>query len=647
MKTFKSIMIILTLLSLLPVGAGPTTTQGHYKNFKTAIYIVVNATNSFSDPQRLQQEFDRTMAQVKFDKVYLEVYRVKNFADESKLDGIIKFFHDHGVEVWGGITLAAGGKGGQFGTFDYELPADRAECKRAVEMAARHFDHVILDDFFFYTSKSDADIKAKGKRSWTQYRLDTMREAAKNLVLGPAKKVNPKIKMIIKYPNWYEHFQGLGYDLDQEAHAFDYIYTGTETRDPYITDQLLQQYESYQIFRYFSNIRPDGGNLGGWVDVYSTRYVDRYAEELWDTLLAKSPEITLFNWAPMSETRPLQPGNRDAWKNLPTSFNWDEMLKTYRPAEGDKAPVGWGRAAGYSLETIDRDLGALGKPIGIACYKPYQSTGEDFIHNYLGNIGIPIDLRPQYPEDADTILLTESAKFDPKIVSKIKGSLMAGKKVFITSGLLKALQGKGIEDIAEIECTGRMVLIHDFVNGFGAGNGTSLNDPKHDNPAILFPEIRFMTNDTWGIIRGVAAAKGFPIVMMNRYSKGIFYVLNIPENMSDLYNLPQGVLTSIKVYLMGDFQVRIDSPAEVALFAYDNQSFVVESFRDEPCEVKVTFPGSGAKMTEAGSGKAFEPLPVPTPDPNNWWARMNPDAAKTDFSVQIQPHSYRVFRFEK
>ena len=178
-------------------------------------------------------------------------------------------------------------------------------------MAARHFDHVILDDFFFYTSKSNEDIKAKGKRSWTQYRLDTMRQAAKNLVLGPAKKINPKIKMIIKYPNWYEHFQGLGYDLDQEAHAFDDIYTGTETRDPYITDQLLQQYESYQIFRYFSNIRPDGGNLGGWVDVYSTRYVDRYAEELWDTLLAKAPEITLFNWSPMSETRPLQPGNRD------------------------------------------------------------------------------------------------------------------------------------------------------------------------------------------------------------------------------------------------------------------------------------------------------------------------------------------------
>ena len=129
-----------------------------------------------------------------------------------------------------------------------------------------------------------------------------------------------------------------------------------------------------------------------------------------------------------------------------------------------------------------------------------------------------------------------------------------------TSGLLRALQGKGIEDIAEMECTGNSVLVHDFYNGFGAGNGTKLNDPGNDNPPILFPEIRFFTNDTWGIIRGVAGAKGFPIVLMNRYSKGIFYVLNIPENISDLYNLPEPVVSAIKGYLMEDFPVRVESP---------------------------------------------------------------------------------------
>ena len=46
----------------------------------------------------------------------------------------------------------------------------------------------------------------------------------------------------------------------KESQIFDDIYTGTETRDPLITDQLLQQYESYEIFRYLNNIRPNGGN---------------------------------------------------------------------------------------------------------------------------------------------------------------------------------------------------------------------------------------------------------------------------------------------------------------------------------------------------------------------------------------------------
>src|SRR5437762_9879379 len=59
----------------------------------------------------------------------------------------------------------------------------------------------------------------------------------------PTRRSSDLVKVIIKYPNWYEHFQGLGYDLDKQSKMFDGIYTGTETRDPVITDQHLQQYE--------------------------------------------------------------------------------------------------------------------------------------------------------------------------------------------------------------------------------------------------------------------------------------------------------------------------------------------------------------------------------------------------------------------
>jgi hypothetical protein len=626
-------------LLILLVFAVPQALAGQYKNFRVAIYCVVDATRRFADEKVLQAEFDRVMARVKFDKVYLEVYRDRRFADEATLERIKKFFTERNIAVAGGLTLSAGGAGGQFGTFDYESRTDRDECKKAVELAARHFDTVILDDFFFYTSKSDADIAAKGKRSWTQYRLETMRKVSTDLVLKPARAVNPKIKMIIKYPNWYEHFQGLGYDLEKQARAFDGIYTGTETRDPTMTDQLLQQYESYEIIRYFDNIRPDGGNGGGWVDTFDVRYADRYAEQLWDTLFAKPPEITLFSWHGMAAIENLAPGGREGWKQKATSFDWEAMAKSYTPPPGERAAPNWGRVAGWSLEQVDSALGQLGTPIGVPSYKPTNSSGEDFLHNYLGNIGIPIELLPEFPIGADMVLLTESAKADPDLVAKIKKQLVAGKSVMVTSGLVRALSGKGIQDVAEVEVTGRVVAIRDFTSGFGAGRGQSLDDPKQPTPAVLFPEVRFFTNDTWAVVRGVAGAKGFPIVLMNHYSKGTFYVLVVPENVADLYNLPPGVTSAIKSYLLPNFPVRIDAPAQVSLFAYDNGAFVIESFRAEDTEVTVSVAGD-AMLTNALTGQAVKDGAAPASGDR----RPPGSRPRTYFKVAVPPHSYLVFR---
>ena len=78
--------------------------------------------------------------------------------------------------------------------------------------------------------------------------------------------MNPNV-CVVKYPNWYEHFQGLGFNLETEPKLFDRIYTGTETRDTVTSNQHLQPYHGYSVFRYFENIKP-GGNGGGWVDTY-------------------------------------------------------------------------------------------------------------------------------------------------------------------------------------------------------------------------------------------------------------------------------------------------------------------------------------------------------------------------------------------
>ena len=616
----------LFLCTLSPIQSS----AAQYKSFRVAVYIPVNVVEKMKDPQWLQSSWETISSQLKVDKVYIETYRSGVIADDQLIENLKKFFTDHGVQVAGGIAYTRN-EGAFFQSFCYTDPKDREYVKHISELTARHFDEVILDDFFFVMTKTDSDIAAKGTKSWTQFRLDLMDEVSRNLVVGPAKAVNPKIKFVIKYPNWYEHFQGLGYDLDQEPKIFDGIYTGTETRDPVLSEQHLQQYESYQIFRYFENIKP-GGNGGGWVDTFSVRYVDRYAEQLWDTMFAKAPEIMLFNWDLLLQE--IHPGDRDAWKSMHTSFDYDQMLASV-PAATDSKP-NMARVAGYSLTQADAVVNQLGKPIGLKSYKPYQSTGEDFLYDYLGMIGIPIDLYPAFPTDAHTVLLTESAKFDPQIVDKIRTQLQVGKNVVITSGLLHALQGKGIEDIAELRYTDHKIPVNEYAAGLGPATAWA----KSDSP-VLIPEIRFLTNDAWPLVRGLENGNGYPLLILDRYSKGILFVLTIPENFSNLYELPQPVLTAIKNFIVSDLPVRLDGPSKVSLFVYNNNTFIVESFLDHEANVTVSNSAEFTRLKNLVTGEDVNGQPV------HLFGRNVQSAERMNFPLTIKPHSYLVFAQEK
>jgi hypothetical protein len=142
-------------------------------------------------------------------------------------------------------------------------------------------------------------------------------------------------------------------------------------------------------------------------------------------------------------------------------------------------------------------------------------------------------------------------------VARSKRILRQGGNIVITSGLLRALQGKGIEQIAEIHATGNILKVTEYWGAYGAGRASTWAATAE----VLIPEIAFQTNDAWPVVRGTANGRGAPLLIMDRYSKGILYVLTIPENPSDLYALPQPVLTQIKQYLLRDFRSRLMRPA--------------------------------------------------------------------------------------
>ena len=581
--------------ALLSVLAGSSAAaDGGYKNFTVSVYARAYEVRQMKDQAWLDERWKAIEKQVRVGKVYIETHRDFVMPDEDTIEQAKRFFAARGIRTAGGITFTQNERD-RFKTFCYSDPALRQKAKEIVELTARHFDEIILDDFFFTNCKCDACIRAKGSRSWTQFRLEQMDDAARNLVVGPAKAVNPKVKFVIKFPNWYEHFPYLGFDLEKEPKIFDGIYTGTETRDPDFSDQHLQPYESYSIIRYFENIKP-GGNGGGWVDPFARGTLDRYGEQLWLTLFAKAPEITLFDFRSLLEPVPGADGAEQQ----------DTML---------------GRVAGYVFDTVDGFIGKLGKPAGIKAYKPFQSSGEDFLHTYLGMLGIPIEMTPVFPAEEKTILLTESAKFDSDIVGKIEGQLQAGKNVVITSGLLKALQGKGIENIAEIECTDKKVAASDFWQPLRPAIW-------HADAPILMPQIRYPTNDAWELVSALSGGKGFPVLLDAGYSTGHLYVLTIPDNFGDLYCLPPGALTRIKEVLMKDLPVRVESAAQVALFLYDNDSFIVESFQPQGSQVTIVTDARMTKLRDLRSGQVL-----------TGQAR----GGSMVFDAPIPPHSYRVF----
>jgi hypothetical protein len=141
------------------------------------------------------------------------------------------------------------------------------------------------------------------------------------------------------------------------------------------------------------------------------------------------------------------------------------------------------------------------------------------------------------------------------------------------------------------------------------------------------------------VVRGTANGRGAPLLIMDRYSKGILYVLTIPENANDLYSLPQAVLAQIRQYLLRGFPVRIDAPGEVSLFAYDNNTFVVESYLDQPTQVTVATLGSSMKLRNLSTGAVVEGKPSVS-------QRGAHAEQRVEFRIELAPHSFIAFAQE-
>ena len=603
-----------------------TTIQaGKYQNFKVSTYIRAQDVARMDDEKFLKSTWETVSSQVDLDKIYLETHRDAFIVPEKTLTKVKKFFLSKDLEVGGGITFTRS-EPTDFETYSYAREDERQMVKHISEYTAKFFDDIILDDFFFIDLKNDDEIAAKGSKSWTEYRLRLMADAGRELVVGPAKAVNPKVKVIIKYPNWYDHFHGLGFNLEEEPTYFDGIWTGNETRDP-ASAQHLQNYLSYNISRYFENIAP-GRNLGGWVDAGGINMsMDRYAEQLHLTMLGRLPEIILWNYMQLVDVK-ISPSMRAAWQSEGgNSFRYDEMVAPYTRDGKTITPTTMARFADQTLHQTDRLMSHLGNPIGLVSYKPYHSSGEDFLQNYLGMIGLPMDMHPQWPDNREQILLTQQAAKDPQLVEKIKQQLRKGGDVIITTGLLKVIKDE-LSDVVELYCGDLKAIVNDF--------GRSGKSERE----FIIPQVKYFTNDAWEVVSAgrplTGGVSGYPILLRDTYSKGILFVLTIPDDFGNLYDYPAGALNIIRSVMSKDVGVYIEGPSKVSLFPYDNKTLVVENFNDNAVSLRVVVNAKVGKLRNLLTGEEFKPAQVPV----SRWRFVGYTDKQTVFDIQLPAHSY-------
>jgi hypothetical protein len=343
-------------------------------------------------------------------RVFMETFRDGFTAQRPAIEHARNRFVEAGIDVSGCVTPTSVGKKstGWAPISCYSDQATQRRVQEIFEFTASIFDEIMIDDFWFTDCECPECRKARGQQSWSEYRCDLMVKVSRQRILAPARAINPKVKIIIKYPQWYDQFHNRGYDVVRQTADFDKTWVGTETRD-YEDKQWggKVQYEAYFIMRWLGGI---GGSKcgGGWFDPYGT-HEDTYVEQARQTVLADAREMLLFCHGSLLEGT--GPANVD-------------RLRTEIPGL-------------FKLAAMVRD-----KPLkGIAAPKPPNSDGgaEQYVYDFVGMLGLPLAPTAEIRTDAKAAFLPVHAMKDPQWNDKLAAMRKAGTPVLVTDGLAARL----------------------------------------------------------------------------------------------------------------------------------------------------------------------------------------------------------------
>ncbi len=559
------VLLIGTAGGSLATEAGTGAVEGGagWPHVKYAIYFTSTDVDSLlADPSR----FDATMkyfAPVRAGHVYLEGSG-RGEINMPLLKELARKFRAMGIAVTGAMVPV-----GTRGPSVYNDPKDMAALEKRMRSLAQVFDEIILDDWLFTTATDPKSVEERGSQSWADYRTKLILEQSKKYILAPARAVNPKVKVIIKFPNWYEGHRDNGYDVYYEDQLFDKMAVGIETRDRMIHDQHIPIYSGYIFQRWWPAVDRSKW-VGSWLDNYDMKgHWDDYNAQVWQAILARSPEIILWCAGQLYHTNP----SSDVYPHFV------QMLPEF-----------------------DKVAGLLqGEPRGVPIHLPYGSTGEYNIFGYLGMAGIPLSPIASFPGKDENAIFTLhsispcSVGPDTMIAGKMLQRLRDGKDVFMTWGLWKKLRNTEFRNTLTLVDAGGSVTSDQFRVREWGFSGDMVQGAK----AITFPRIE---TTTWPYVRDVAVERDdydFGVLFRAEYLKGTMYVLNMPDNRYDLLRMPVPAMNLLRRPFERELGVQLTGPGGVALYLFGKNQYVLYNMSDAPAPVSLRFlnsiPASGWK----------------------------------------------------
>ena len=273
-------------LTLAPglLRADAANPVARWQHIKTSLFFTSDDVEKLLATPEDRRATLAYFAPLQLSKIYLEDARGDSAA-VAYLREIATALKAEGLEVSGAVVPA------DKGPLCYNDPKDMATLEGRVRVLAQVFDEIIVDDWLFTTCTCAKCLAGRGSDSWADYRSRLVAEQSKRHLIDAAKQARPGVRVIIKYPNWYEGHRQYGYDVARQTPQFDGVSVGIETRQRVTHDQHIPIYSGYVFQQWI------GGDAGpkwrsAWLDNYGMQGdANDYVAQVWQAVLARTPEI--------------------------------------------------------------------------------------------------------------------------------------------------------------------------------------------------------------------------------------------------------------------------------------------------------------------------------------------------------------------